>query len=980
MRKIIFFLFIFLGATYLCAQSSGTGANFLKLGVGPRAIGLGSAYTGVGDDVYTLYWNPAGIGFIRRWELSAMYNQYFADMYYGAISGVKQYRFLGSRKSAIGFGIFYHGMSDWDATLGNTSAGSAVEKASASNLLAIISAGQRLDWLLEELSLGVNAKIGFSKLMEHSATSLAADFGIMYKMEVWHKPLTLGFTLQNLGFQSAFIAQKSELPTGYRFGVSYRILGCPWHHLLIASDLAKYKYGKIKFGLGAEYWLHGIVGFRGGYNYSPDALGDISFGASVRFDAFNSGVQSDYSQTDFGNVLGYDYKGAMTLQAVRPEPFFLTGPENGQDFCRYDEVTLTWETSEDPDFCDVIRYRVLVDPDSQKVRAALNLAKANPGPISEVLVDLTVSENQAILPPLEVVTTYFWTALAVDRAGHFFAPEEIKWFSRSEADIWVSDFKIIPTQTLPEPGKAYQGKVKVTLVNRGSCDATDFKIQIVDTISCEFCPPAERVVVDTLFVQLLAGKSTDTYFIDWETLQEGRHHFYTFADVDSQVIEMNENNNEGWCSSLTVPRGKFWTSTEIFRTKQIIFDSCKVPVIPVVFFDSAATVVGDAFVQQTVCEPEGCLITIAQRLQQNPGIEITLAGYVDPLTETDLAPNLADERAQQVRDVLVNQLGVPARQVVISKAHTRTEPRIRATNNSLIIEENRRVEIEVASPAIQAELFKPLNICVNNAWRDSLVFYSNISSFSGCSAWQLNIKDGKSLETLQTIPFKLSRFRTNQQDSVAWVGNNFLEQLVEPNRNYGYTVKAADKLGRWFETEPQGFRIDVDTLNRQERHVFPMKFNENVAIFEFYENQMARLAERFIENSAYRALVLGTTCEIGTLESNFNLVTKRQRSQDKFIALVEQKLREKYGADFSPDAHLEPVIARIDTAEGRYNLPAKNITRLKGALGAPLTYYSPCCCYHDIFYGDPSPLGRNYNRRIEIVLYTEQPLHQVADK
>lgn len=978
MRKIIFILFLLLGATYLCAQTSGTGANFLKLGVGPRAIGLGSAYTGVGDDVYTLYWNPAGIGFVRRWELSAMYNHYFADMYYGAISGVKQFRALGSRKSALGFGIFYHGMSDWDATLGKSVTGAAVEKGSAGNLLALFSAGQRLDWLLEDLSVGINAKIGYSQLMEYSATSLAADFGLMYQMEVWRRPFTLGFSLQNLGFQSAFIDQKSEFPTGYRLGVSYRILGCPWHQLLLASDLAKYKYGEIKFGLGAEYWLHGIVGFRGGYNYSPDALGDISFGASFRFDAFNSGLQTDYSQTDFGNVMGYDYKGAMTLQAVRPEPFFLTTPENGQEFCRYDAIVLSWEASEDPDICDVLNYRVLVDPDSQKVRQALNAIKINFHQLPDVLIDLTVVENQAVLPPLES-TTYFWTVLALDRAGHFFAPDEIKWFSRSEPDLLVSEFKIIPTQILPAPDDPYQGKIQVTLTNRSNCDAINFKILVSDTVSCEFCPPEERVVRDTLWVERLAGKATGTYFICWKTFQEGRHHFYAFADADHQVLEVNEQNNENWCSSLTVPRGKFWVGAEIFRTKQIGFDSCQVPVIPAVFFDSAATVIDAKFVQQTVCEPEGCLITIAQRLRHNPGIEIQLVGFVDPLTESELAPDLADARARQVREVLVQQLGVPTRQVLISDSHLRTEPRISATNNPLIIAENRRVEIRIFNPHFEAELFKPLNICVNNAWRDSLVFYSKISSFSGCSAWQLNIKDPQSRQTVQTIPFKLSRFRTNQQDSVAWVGNNSLEQLVEPNRNYWYTVRAADKIGRWFETEPRQFRVEIDTLNRQERHVFPMQFNENVASFDFYEKQMARLAGRFIENQSYRALVLGTTCEIGTLESNFNLVTKRQRSQEKFIGLIEQKLREKYGNEFLPE-HLEAVIARIDTAKGRYNLPAKNIARLTGAFGAPLTYYSPCCCYHDILYGDASPLGRNYNRRIEIVLYTEQPLRQVADK
>ena len=149
MRKTINFMLIMLlfFAPILIAQSTNTTVNFLKIGVGPRPVGMGSAFTGVGDDIYTLYWNPAGIGFIRRWELSAMFNKYFADMYYSAVSGVKQFRMLGSKKTALGVGLLYHGMPEWDNTGGENP-----EKASASNFLGLISFGQRLDWLWEKIS------------------------------------------------------------------------------------------------------------------------------------------------------------------------------------------------------------------------------------------------------------------------------------------------------------------------------------------------------------------------------------------------------------------------------------------------------------------------------------------------------------------------------------------------------------------------------------------------------------------------------------------------------------------------------------------------------------------------------------------------------------------------------------------------------------------------------------------------------------
>ncbi|MBD3289658.1 hypothetical protein GF337_12705, partial [candidate division KSB1 bacterium] len=165
MRKtIIVFILISLFLPMHASAQYSTGANFLKIGIGPRQMGMGGAFTGVGDDLYTIYWNPAGLGNVRNWEVSAMYNKYFADMYYGTVTGVKQFRMWGSRKTTAGIGLFYHGMPDWDATDGSQQ----FEKGSAGNFLGVASFGQRLDWLYDRISVGLNAKFGKSTLADYS--------------------------------------------------------------------------------------------------------------------------------------------------------------------------------------------------------------------------------------------------------------------------------------------------------------------------------------------------------------------------------------------------------------------------------------------------------------------------------------------------------------------------------------------------------------------------------------------------------------------------------------------------------------------------------------------------------------------------------------------------------------------------------------------------------------------------------------------
>lgn len=48
------------------ADKGTSGAQFLKLGVGARALGMGEAHAAVADDASALYWNPAGLLMIEK--------------------------------------------------------------------------------------------------------------------------------------------------------------------------------------------------------------------------------------------------------------------------------------------------------------------------------------------------------------------------------------------------------------------------------------------------------------------------------------------------------------------------------------------------------------------------------------------------------------------------------------------------------------------------------------------------------------------------------------------------------------------------------------------------------------------------------------------------------------------------------------------------------------------------------------------------
>jgi long-subunit fatty acid transport protein len=101
-----------------------------ELGVGARAMGMGGAYTGVADDYSAIYWNPAGLGQMRRSEFSVgfSHNQVQNTVTYrdqeletdDTFSRLNTIGFafpLPTYKGSLVFGIGYNKIRDFDDVL-----------------------------------------------------------------------------------------------------------------------------------------------------------------------------------------------------------------------------------------------------------------------------------------------------------------------------------------------------------------------------------------------------------------------------------------------------------------------------------------------------------------------------------------------------------------------------------------------------------------------------------------------------------------------------------------------------------------------------------------------------------------------------------------------------------------------------------------------------------------------------------------------
>lgn len=78
--SLLFLLLTFLAYTSQAQISAPKYANeFLSIGVGARALGMGNTQTAIANDVTAAYWNPAGLLQIKsKYEVALMHNELFA--------------------------------------------------------------------------------------------------------------------------------------------------------------------------------------------------------------------------------------------------------------------------------------------------------------------------------------------------------------------------------------------------------------------------------------------------------------------------------------------------------------------------------------------------------------------------------------------------------------------------------------------------------------------------------------------------------------------------------------------------------------------------------------------------------------------------------------------------------------------------------------------------------------------------------------
>ncbi len=346
MKKLIVAVLIVATAGAAEVKIGKYAGEFMAIGVGGRALGMGSAYAGLAGDVTAGYWNPAGLARIMYPEIALMHDERYGNLVnydyaaaaipfgantLNAETGVTDYRASSLGISLVRLGI--DGISDtrkaWNDVNGN---GFFDDGADIRPDYSRITSFNAADYALYvtyarqtsgTFYYGVNMKLVRRNIGEYHGTGIGFDAGVQYMPT---KRLFLGVNVQDVTTTLvAWSTGTNELisPT-VKLGAAYRISALGG--IITPAIGADVRFENRRFSsrvnvgavsldpvFGLEYDYRSAFALRAGYN----DVGSVTVGAGIHLRKLD--IDYSFSKFDANDELGNTHRISLriTLQEDR---------------------------------------------------------------------------------------------------------------------------------------------------------------------------------------------------------------------------------------------------------------------------------------------------------------------------------------------------------------------------------------------------------------------------------------------------------------------------------------------------------------------------------------------------------------------------------------------------------------------------------------------------------------------------------------
>jgi len=323
------------------------GANFLQIGLGARAVGMGGAYASVAEGLSGLYWNLAGTADVTNISAGVNYSQLFGsdglDFVWGGVVLP-----LGGGAFGLQVGQMSSGLIE-TTTLENPQGGD-LQAGTSFEFTATVAGISYARRLTDRLSVGIGAKYAQEGISQATAKYIGADVGVRFRTGLYGT--TLGASLSNAGSSGRyegnliktnlfddpqvgsgvipveFDTQELEMPTIFRFSVAAELIGGPEAMLSQRSDVGTFRLvgdfsnaidTDLQTAVGAEYAYRDRFFVRGGKRFLNEQGLDNGANGLAGGDEFSRGLAfgGGLRLPLAGRRVGFDYawQGAGELPA-----------------------------------------------------------------------------------------------------------------------------------------------------------------------------------------------------------------------------------------------------------------------------------------------------------------------------------------------------------------------------------------------------------------------------------------------------------------------------------------------------------------------------------------------------------------------------------------------------------------------------------------------------------------------------------------
>jgi len=299
------------------AKVGTTAAQFLGIGVGPKAMAMGGAYVAANEDVTSIYWNPGAFVQANKSQFSFSNTEWLV--------GTK-FRWFGfmlnlDGTNAIGLSLTQLDYGEEEVTTESQPDGTG-EFWSAQDIAFTVSYSRRLTDLF---SMGGTVKYVSESIWNETASSFTFDVGLLYitgfnnmrlgmSMSNFGGDLTLDgrdilqkFNPKDPGENSVLVGKRKvdswPMPLFFRVGIAMDMIKNNSMNVTLACDALRPSDNIMTLNVGGEVGWRDMLFVRAGYKslFAEDSQEGLTAGAGLKYNLEKLGfVEIDYALNKFG--------------------------------------------------------------------------------------------------------------------------------------------------------------------------------------------------------------------------------------------------------------------------------------------------------------------------------------------------------------------------------------------------------------------------------------------------------------------------------------------------------------------------------------------------------------------------------------------------------------------------------------------------------------------------------------------------------